>query len=60
MLRTINPDCLALGHDWSDWWTESCHRCERTHLVRVCDRCEVPEDDRPGCQRPDIGSGVAA
>jgi hypothetical protein len=43
MIRTENPDCLALGCDW-DWWTESC-TCGLSHTVRVCARCLTPPVD---------------
>lgn len=42
MVRTTNPDCLALGCDWA-WGAEPCI-CGQPHLFRICARCLVSDD----------------
>ncbi len=61
MLRTENPDCLALGCDW-DWGREPCG-CGQSHVFRICARCLLCDD--PVCDTDTDGgegdgSGVAA
>ena len=61
MVRTENPDCLALGCDW-DWWTEPC-TCGMSHTVRVCARCLTPPVewfcDGGGCRAEQADPGQA-
>ena len=42
MVRTTNPECAELGHDW-DEYTEPC-ACGRQHTLRICVRCLTPDD----------------